>query len=307
MRKVLVLAVLTACGTGLEAESESDFGTATWEEVPAQVDHAFAAHLNLRKGEARRGGGSTALMSYHNGPVLTSATTYAIFWGSEWASATFAGDKISGIQSFLTGFNASNYAGTSTEYYDLLGNSKFYVSRNVAYGGDWLDSSSAPASALTPKQAVAEVCAVTGNAPAANGVYFIYTSTGAGAVNYCAWHSSGACANGAPVQVAYMPNIDGLAGCNPGDTWTTHSEGLAALANVTAHELSEALTDPRATAWYDASGQENGDKCAWAFVGPVTLSNGTTWKLQMEWSNNAYSTATGYANLQGQRGCLQGQ
>ena len=32
---------------------------------------------------------------------------------------------------------------------------------------------------------------------AVTGVYFIYTSTGAGHVSYCAWHSWGTCSNGA--------------------------------------------------------------------------------------------------------------
>src|SRR5437879_4343745 len=81
--------------------------------------------------------------------------------------------------------------------------------------------------------AVAEACKVTNNNPDPNGVYFLYTSTGAGHVNYCAWHSHGTCSNGAPVQVAYMPNIDGIAGCDPGST-TSHSQGLSALANVTS-------------------------------------------------------------------------
>src|SRR5437016_7209550 len=39
------------------------------------------------------------------------------------------------------------------------------------------------------------------------------------------------------IQVAYMPNLDGIAGCDPGDTSTGHSAGLAALGNVTSHEL----------------------------------------------------------------------
>ena len=97
-------------------------------------------------------------------------------------------------------------------------------------------------------------------------MYFIYTSTTAGHVNYCAWHSWGNCSNGAPVQVAYMPNLDGIAGCDPGAPSSLgHSQGLAALANVTAHELSEAITDPRGPAGSIRSGEENADKCAWVF------------------------------------------
>ena len=32
----------------------------------------------------------------------------------------------------------------------------------------------------------------------------------------------------------------------------------------------------------------------------------TTWKVQMEWSNAAYNAGTGFANLSGENGCIQG-
>jgi len=69
--------------------------------------------------------------------------------------------------------------------------------------------------------------------------------------------------------------LDGDAGCDPQDMQTTYSQGLAALANVSAHELSEARTDPATPgAWYDSQGQENGDKCARTFNVPyVTFPN----------------------------------
>src|SRR5205823_4123861 len=153
------------------------------------------------------------------------------------------------------------------------------------YLGHVFDTSAAPRKALNTNSAVAEVCKVTGNNPDANAVYFIYTSSGAGHVSYCAWHSYGTCSNGALVQVAYMPNITGVAGCDPQDPNRLHSEGLEALANVTSHELSETITDPRNGGWWDSGGGENGDKCAWAFQGHQTLTNGSQWFLQGEWSN----------------------
>ena len=100
-----------------------------------------------------------------------------------------------------------------------------------------------------------------------------------------------------------MPHITGLAGCDPGNN-AGHSQGLEALANVTSHELSETITDPRGAGWFDSSGAENGDKCAWAFQGTETLKNGSVWYLQGEWSNHAYDTNTGSPNRSGQNGCL---
>jgi hypothetical protein len=252
-------------------------------------------HLHLKRDAGKPSHGP--LMTFHNGTVLTSNKTQGIFWG-DWSNP---GDKITGLESFFNGWGGSGMAADSTEYSGTNGQ----VTTSSTYLGSVLDTDTPPSRALTVAGAVAEVCKVTTDAPQPDAVYFIYTSTGAGHVSYCAWHSWGNCSNGAPVQVAYMPNVDGDPGCDPVDTnHPTRSEGLAALANVTSHELSEAITDPRNGGWYDSSGGENGDKCAWAFHNDVTIG-GDTWKLQMEWSNAAYTAGTGYPNLSGQNGCLQ--
>ena len=110
------------------------------------------------------------------------------------------------------------------------------------------------------------------------------------------------------VQFAFFFDLDGDVGCDPNDNASGHSEGLAALANVSGHELSEARTDPHLDAWFDSNGQENSDKCAWSF-GPtlVPFNNGTSWKLQGNWSNSAYnSTTRGYNNSSGEKGCIDG-
>ncbi len=304
MRKSHLLAaavvVLAAC-------SESDQTPTAPSSTPslATGDNGLRGKpepkVHLQRGFARpgHGGGGSPNLIDHGGPVLQTSQAEAIFWGSNWNNASFAGDKMDGLATFFSGFGGSNFAGTNTEYSN--------ITKSMSYIGRVIDATTEPPrKALTVSQAVAEACKVTGNNPAANGVYFIYTSTTAGHVNYCAWHSWGNCSNGAPIQVAYMPNIDGIAGCDPGGDLHGHSQGLAALANVTAHELSEAITDPQLSAWFDASGQENADKCAWVFPNDVTLSNRTIWRLQGNWSNSHYNAGTGYANLSGQKGCING-
>jgi hypothetical protein len=137
--------------------------------------------------------------------------------------------------------------------------------------------------------------------PGANGYYPVYTDIPRGSAGYCAYHSYGT-VKGVPVQFAFFFKLDGDFGCDPQDTTTGHSQGLAALANVSGHELSEALTDPRNGGWYDRQGAENADKCAWTFNGIETFSNNTTWKIQGNWSNNAATAKTGY--IRG--GCING-
>ncbi|MFN8621412.1 MAG: hypothetical protein U0869_11765, partial [Chloroflexota bacterium] len=140
----------------------------------------------------------------------------------------------------------------------------------------------------------------------------VYTDLPRGGAQYCAWHSTGTFSkpgSSTPVRVqfAFFWALDGDPGCDPADTSGLHSQGLAALANVSGHELAEAITDPRLNAWYDSSGAENADKCAWTFNVPlVRFPGGSQWKIQGEWSNAAYTAGTGYANRSGQKGCVDG-
>lgn len=258
-----------------------------------------------RQHEARVSGARTRspLMTNHGGRIMPSAVTKAIFWGPSWSNAGFAGDKITGLDAWYTGHSLSNYAKTVDEYIGTNGQ----VGPSNTHLGNVIDLSAASGGGNT-SAILAEVCKmIPSPEPSGNGYYAVYTDVPRGSAGYCAWHSSGTC-GAIPVQFAFFWKLDGDAGCDPQDTQTGHSQGLAALANVTAHELSEARSDPASPgAWYDSSGAENGDKCAWTFGAPfVTFTNSTKWKLQGEWSNAAYTAGTGYPNSSGQNGCLSG-
>jgi len=240
-------------------------------------------------------------MTYHGGVIMPSTVSEAIYWGPSWNNSGFVGDKITGLDSWYTGFSNSNYAKTSDEYTGSNGQ----VGPSVTNNGHVIDLSTA-ANGSSTSAIVAEVCKEI-KSPVSNGFYPVYVDVPRGNAGYCAYHTFGSC-SGVTVQVAFFFDLDGDPGCDPQDTSGLHSQGLAALANVSGHELSEARTDPDSPgAWYDRRGQENGDKCAWTFNVPlVTFSNGTQWKIQGEWSNNAYNTGTGYPNSSGQPGCLDG-
>jgi hypothetical protein len=239
-------------------------------------------------------------MLFHNGAIMTTAATQVIFWGPSWGNPSFVGDKISGLNLWHEGFSNSNYAKTSDEYTGTNGQ----VLPSVSYGGYIVDTTLASGGSKT-SAILAEVCKVISH-PVAEGYYPVYVDVKRGHAGYCAYHSYGSCGS-TPVQFAFFFNLDGDPGCDPQDTTTGHSQGLAALANVSGHELSEARTDPRNGGWYDSSGQENGDKCSWTFNVPfVTFLNGSSWKIQGEWSNKAYDGGTGYPNSSGQKGCLDG-
>lgn len=130
-----------------------------------------------------------------------------------------------------------------------------------------------------------EVCAAIPNTPGPDpyGISFVITSNFPKGGNYCAWHSYGTC-DGSQIAVVYLPNVTGVSGCEISSSANTYSSAAQSMVNIAAHELSETITDPFLNAWYDSSGQEVGDKCAWQFGAPVLLGT-TSWQLQEEWSN----------------------
>jgi hypothetical protein len=244
-------------------------------------------------------GRRVSLLQYHGGPVQSSATQVgAIYWGSSWGNSTFTGDKISGLDTLYSGVGGTAYAHTTSEYTDGTGHvDTMHISRLK----DLFDSTATPSGAPTTSQVLAEVAKATNNSPVANAYYPVYSDRPRGTAGYCAWHSTGTI-NGTPVQFAFFFNLDGDPGCDPQDPGTAHSQGLAALANVTGHELSEMLTDPQLNAWYDQQGAENSDKCAWTFSGTVAIG-GQNWKIQGNWSNSAYNAGT--SSYLSNSGCIE--
>jgi hypothetical protein len=234
---------------------------------------------------------------YHGGPVMSSGTAVTpIYWGTGWS--TDPQDKQGWLAKFYVGMSGSTYAGTNTEYTQTGG---AHVATGISVGSGVKDLSATPRRAPSTSAVLAEVAKVIPN-PASNGYYPVYTDIPRGHAGYCAWHSAGTI-GGVTVQFAFFFNLDGDPGCDPQSSVPGYGQGVAALANVSGHELSEALTDPQLDAWYDGSGEENADKCAWMFGGsPLRFTNGTQWKVQGNWSNAAYTSRSGYDGA----GCIDG-
>jgi hypothetical protein len=247
------------------------------------------------------GNGGVKLLQWHFGPVQHGTFVTPIFWGLGWSSP---GDKIDGLKAFYSGVGGSAYANTNTEYTDGPGPAG-HVSTAVQLSETFTDASNVTASGQSTSAIIAEVCKVVPN-PISGDYYPVYVDTPRGNAGFCAWHSAGTCSNGAKIQVGFFFNLDGDLGCDPGgqtgsyDGKATNTQGLAALANVSGHELSEMLTDPKLNAWYDRSGAENADKCAWTFGSSLlNFPGGSSWKIQGNWSNAAYNSGSGYV-----RGCI---
>jgi hypothetical protein len=133
-----------------------------------------------------------------------------------------------------------------------------------------------------------------------NATYLVFTepghlATAYGSV-YCAYHSETAHTSGRGVRYSFMPYVpEQGAGCGQNFVNTSNDayghgyyDGYSV---VTMHEVEEAVTDPDndngvQDGWNDASGSENGDKCAWTGLKNVTLGS-QYFALQPLWSNEA--------------------
>jgi hypothetical protein len=277
MRSLSALVVIPSLFTLVAACSSAGPDQEPTSETASAVS-PNGPHLQLQKGSKHGGGGGGNLVDHH-GKVLSASHVYTIWWGDQ---AAFPADAKGGIASLFEGMNTTSYLGIADQYMRGAAISTGYVS-------SYEDSSSKlPSKSPSTATIVSEACSVisaNGLAPDTNALYLVYTSNFPGHVNFCAWHDHGTC-NGVDIQVAYMPNTTGVAGCDPGDLYgcNTYSQGTRSLANVSSHEYMETLTDADITAWYDSSGSEIGDKCAWQFSSCVSLSTGS-WQLQEEWSN----------------------
>ena len=299
---IVITIAVAACALSVGTGASQDNAQKRESLAPQPEPAKGGIHWARGHAKARPHAGSPNLV-YHGGPVMNGgAYVEPIYWGASWANASFVGDKRTGLRSFYSALNNSSYADTNSEYTDADG----HVGTSVTVGADSVDTSAAPKTGSRTSTILAEVCSQA-HTLVENGYYPVYVDSPRGHSGYCAWHSAGTCSNGVTVQFAFFYNLDGDAGCDPEDASTTHSQGLEALANVSGHELSEALTDPHLNAWYDASGEENSDKCAWVFGTPqLSFANGTKWKIQGNWSNRAYTARTGYPNGDGQPGCIDG-
>jgi hypothetical protein len=212
------------------------------------------------------------------GPVIPQATMIAIWWGQ---TSRFPLDAMSGMDTFLTGLDGSNYLAVADQYVRQKSQAKFL--------GHIMETSPSPTHSPSTEEIVAKVCQVLDDArqvPNPNTLYLVFTDGFPEQSNFCAWHDGGKCPGGQKIRVAYLPNMTNVPQCDPGDLFGCNklSEPTRALANVTAHEVMEMLTDPDGNAWVDRAGDEIADKCVWRF-GACTALGSTRWQLQKEWSN----------------------
>lgn len=265
----------------------------------------------LRGGQHRAGTGKAVTqgngISYHGGPVIEGTTHIYYIWYGDWT-------KDAGANAILTDFanniGGSPYFNINTTYGDTAAN----VENSVFYVSSSSDSGSL-GTRLTDNNiwTIATNAISSGKLPLdGNGVYFVLTAPGVAETSgfltqYCGWHSYGTYGS-TNVKVAFVGDPAGasLGNCAAQTASSPNGDPSAdAMASVIAHELEESVTDPLLNAWYDSSGEEDADKCAWTF-GTVYSANGAyanmqlgsrNYLIQQDWLNaNGGSCALSYTS-----------
>jgi hypothetical protein len=242
------------------AASASSSGNAAPHQLKARTVHTTpAASSNLIN---------------HGGPVQTAPKVYVVYWG--WQSDP------SGEQTYLNNF-LSSVGGTQW----LSTVNQYGSGSNSTLSGTWSDSASVPShpSDSAIQAEAAKAASHFGTGTSVNVQIVVATPTGHSTrgfgTQWCAYHGAvSSNPNITYTDLPYMTDAGTSCGAN------SVRSNLDGVSIVEGHELAEAITDPLLNAWYDSSGSEIGDKCAWQNLSTISTSKGT-FAVQPLWSNSA--------------------
>jgi hypothetical protein len=256
--------------------------------------------------------GSGSLVN-HGGGVMTNAGFWAIYWNSGVAGSTqtsinpatgvkFA--KLSDqIDAFVNSFGSNApYSASPTDDFSIVQQYGPAIVSTVHNWGAYVDNKAEKASIsdASIRSYLAGLFSAGKVQAAGNIIYGVYLpakmkvtmSGGASCSSFCGYHGSFSY-GGVQIKYAVFPYLN-CAACS--------LSGLTVadmLTIVGSHEIREAVTDPNLNAWYDASGYEADDKCAWH---NLYKTNGG-FMVQPEYSNGGGTQAGGSGPYPGP-GCV---
>ena len=278
MRRVLIAVACFVCTQFAVAQRVDELNGRHVQLYPTK-DHGNADH---EPGWAKPGGGGQAQnLTYHGGPVITSAKVVSIFWGSEWGTNSNPSSLASTIMAFFANFGSTGEYKVITQYSGIQ-------TTNLT-NQFWVDTSNPPTDvtdALVQSEVVKYLNANHGGTSDDSTIYEVFlpstsyssfgTSDSCGGPHlvYCAYHGNFS-HGGRDVKYSSMP-YPSCSGCH----WTGFSVAND-FEHFACHETREAVTDPDGDAWYDRRGNEADDKCAWSPAPFIENGFGYQW----EWSN----------------------
>ena len=235
-------------------------------------------------------------IQYHGGPVMRTTKNVYFIWYGTWS--TTAKTILTTLAQSLGG---SPYFNINTTYTDGAGTA---LTNSVTFAGSTTDNYSLGRSLSDSAiRSVVSSAISSGRLPRdANGVYFVLTASDVTATSgfctrYCGWHTH-ATISGSDIKYAFVGNAARcITSCAAQSTGPNGDAGADGSASILAHELEEAVTDPDLNAWFDTSGAENADKCAWTFGTTSTASNGA--KFNMTLGGRNYLIQQNWVNASG--------
>ena len=211
----------------------------------------------------------------HGGPVQTAPKVYVVYWG--WTSDP-SGEQTY-LNNFLSSVGGTQWLSTVNQYGG--------GSQSGLLAGTWSDSASVPShpSDSAIQSEAAKAAGHFGSGTSDNVEIVVATPTGHSTsgfgTQWCAYHGAvSSDRNVTYTDLPYMTDAGSSCGAN-----SVRSQ-LDGVSIVEGHEMAETITDPLLNAWYDSSGAEIGDKCAWQNLSTISTSKGT-FAVQPLWSNSA--------------------
>ncbi len=263
-------------------------------------------------------------MAYFGGHVQVTPKIYLVFWG--WGEPGAFDHTTPGMPSydpdgaaarmtaFVQAMGGTNWAGVSTQYYESVNGQNVHIQNpgNVL-GGVWYDNTNPihdNLSGLELAQEAQRAVAHFGVTDLNNSQFVIaqpqrYNEAGFNAgVGYCAWHDY--------TQPQYYPGVQpGISFTNMpyvlnmGSGCGQNSVNSGYYAGKLDGFTEDVINSQNLGGWYDYSGYENGDKCAWVgytlgLTSPSTVpgglnnitgNDGKQYPVQSLWSNDSAAGA----------------
>ncbi len=222
-------------------------------------------------------------LTYHGGPTITSAKVVYIFWGSAFCVGGVSRSYATTLQAYR------NQLGTTPEY-NVITQYSGILQSNLGTGTPDLFDCTNPPTNVTDSAVQSKVNSyISAFGFNASTIYEVVipktsyssnggsTSCGGPSLAYCAYH--GWIGSGASAKKYSIEPYPSCSGCK-----VTGWSDVQNAEHFMVHETREAVTDPTGTGWWDSSGQEADDKCAWS---PAPFLGTGGYAYQWEWSNAA--------------------
>lgn len=283
--------------------------------------HVMATHEQIKdvRNRGYQHNGGTPPLLYNGGPVMHVPTVYVIYWVPphlQDGTLTSLSSTYQSIETtMLKEYFGHSLMNNNTQYFDttyIANTGKFggaYVDKSLYPGSDCFD----PATTLTNgnncisdtdlHSEVTKVMALRHWTGGVNKLFMVFTSFNEGqcAVSdsdcsyytYCAYHSYFVNSLNQDVIYSNEPYGNATACQVPGAPSPNAFPAADTAATAAAHELTESITDPLLNAWFDSSGAEIGDECAYYYGIPLWDAGLAT----NQWDGHPFYIQTMYDNL----------